>query len=90
MTSFSLHCDGVVLTCEPTKVLPMAQRFFGHWFLQVHDHNDAGLDRRAEQRGITNPDGHAAIDAHDVLEPHATGERKSFFTLILGEGHAQL
>src|SRR5882762_9466241 len=43
-------------------------------FVEVHDHNDAGLDRNAEQRDIANPHRHTEVVAQQLLQDEAAGE----------------
>ena len=47
-----------------------------HRFVQIHDHHDAGLNRRAEQRDVADPDGHAEVVAEQPLQEDAAGQRE--------------
>ena len=45
-------------------------------FLQIDDHDDAGLDGGAEERDVADPDGDAEIVAEQVLQKDAAGQRE--------------
>jgi hypothetical protein len=44
--------------------------FLGHSFFQIHGHDYTGLNCRTERCDIANPDGHAEVEAHEML--HST------------------
>jgi hypothetical protein len=56
------------------KPSPRSAHFAFHGFLQVDDHDDAGLDGGAEERDVTDPDGDAEIAAEQPLQKHAAGQ----------------
>jgi hypothetical protein len=43
-------------------------------FVEVYDHNDAGLDRNAEQRDVADPYCHAEVVAQQFLQDEAARE----------------
>ena len=45
-------------------------------FLEIDDHHHAGLDRRAEERDVADPDGDAEIVAEQVLQKDAAAQRE--------------
>ena len=58
------------------KAAPRSRRFALDRFLQVHDHDDAGLNRGAKERDVADPDGDAEVVAEEVLQKDAAAERE--------------
>ena len=47
-----------------------------HGFIEIDDHDDRGLNRRAEERDVANPDGDAERNAKRELQKHAAAQRE--------------
>ena len=58
------------------RLRPSFRRCFFQRFLEIDDHDHAGLDRGAEERDVADPDRDAEVVAEQVLQKDAAAQRE--------------